>query len=81
MLGAEINSLPEDIANEASRFFNLNIEWLEAALSPPGKNHQKKSGNHSRAVTILSALSGAMIVSRATGDTSLFDQVADHLSI
>lgn len=80
MLGAEINSLPKDVAIEARRFFNLNIDWLEAALTPPKGKPKKKDDIRGKALLVLSALDGAMIVSRATGDNSIFDTVADQVS-
>lgn len=80
MLGAEISSLPEDVALETKRFFNLNIDWLEAALTPSTGKHGKTADLRGKALLILSALDGAMIVSRATGDNSIFKQVADQVS-
>ncbi|MFQ5626300.1 MAG: TetR/AcrR family transcriptional regulator [Methyloligellaceae bacterium] len=81
MLGAEISSLPGDVAKEVRRFFDLNIDWLEAALTPARDKPSKRYDARSKAVMVLSALEGAIIVARATGDASLFDQVADYLSI
>ena len=80
MLGAEISSLPSDVAGEASRFFKLNIDWLEAAFTPDGSKSSKKNDARSKAALVLSTLAGAMIVSRATGDFTIFDEAADRLS-
>ncbi len=80
MLGAEISSLPNDVAVEARRFFNLNIDWLVAALTPTKGKTKKKDDIRGKALLVLSALDGAMIVSRATGDPSIFDTVADQVS-
>ncbi len=80
MLGAEIDSLPKDVANEARRFFNLNIDWLETALTRTGGKTGKKTDIHGKALLVMSALDGALIISRATGDTSHFDQVAEQVS-
>jgi len=85
MLGAEISSLPKDVAKEVRRFFDLNIAWLEAALTPARGSASISASitddARGNAVMVLSALEGAIIVARATGDASLLDQVADHLSI
>jgi TetR/AcrR family transcriptional repressor of nem operon len=81
MLGAEISSLPKDVATEARRFFNLNIDWLEAALTPHKGKAKKNDDFRGKALLVLSALDGAMIVSLATGDHSIFDQVADQVSL
>ena len=80
MLGAEINSLPGDVAREARRFFDLNIDWLEAALTSASDEHSTPGGARSKALLVLSALEGALIVSRATGDLSIIDQISDQLS-
>ena len=80
ILGAEISSLPKDVALEARRFFKLNIDWLEAALAPQNGKPKNKNGIRGKALLVLSALDGAMIVSRATGEKSIFDQVADQVS-
>jgi hypothetical protein len=80
MLGAEISSLPSDVAGEASRFFKLNIDWLEAAFTPDGSKSSKKNDARSKAAMVLSTLAGAMIVSRAAGDFTIFDEAADQLS-
>lgn len=80
MLGAEISSLPADVALETRRFFSLNIDWLEAALTPAKGKPGKKADLRGRALLILSALDGAMIVSHTIGDNSIFKQVADQVS-
>lgn len=81
MLGAEISSLPSDVAKEVRRFFDLNIGWLEAAFTSARGETSTKGDARGKAAMVLSALEGALIVSRATGDASLLDQVADQLSI
>jgi len=81
MLGAEISSLPGGVAKEVRRFFDLNISWLEAALTPVRGGASPKGGTRDKAAMILSALEGAIIVSRATGNASLLDHVAEQLSI
>lgn len=81
MLGAEISSLPSDVTKEVRRFFDLNIGWLEAALTPARRKTSTKGDARGKAAMVLSALEGAIIVSRATGNASMLDQVADQLSI
>ncbi len=80
MLGAEIDSLPKDVASEARRFFNVNIDWLETALTRKGGKAGKKTDIRGKALLVMSALDGAMLISRATGDNSSFDQVSELVS-
>ena len=80
MLGAEIASLPIEVSDEARRFFDRNLEWLEAALAPrvpaPAAGD---TATRDRALTILAALEGAMIVSRTIGELGVFDRIAERL--
>lgn len=68
MFGAEIASLPEDIAAEVKRFFQRNIEWLEVVLS-------RLDADGSLAPFILAVLEGALIVARSLGRPKLFDEI------
>jgi len=73
LLGAEIGALPEPLVEETQKFFDTNIEWLERVLI-------RKDGNagdvHARALHILSAIQGALIVTRTCDDPEAFDEIA-----
>lgn len=80
ILGAEVSSLPLVVADEAKQFFQRNVDWLEtvlarsadADLTDPAKRHQ-------RALSILSALEGAMIIARTLDQTDVLDEVAEQI--
>ena len=80
ILGAEVSSLPLVVADEAKQFFQRNVDWLETVLgrtadpdlADPGKRRQ-------RALSILSALEGAMIIARTLDQTDVLDEVAEQI--
>ena len=80
ILGAEVSSLPLVVADEAKRFFHRNVDWLETVLgraadpdlADPGKRRR-------RALSILSALEGAMIIARTLDQTDVLDEVAEQI--
>ena len=81
MLGAEIAALPLEVANEARGFFDRNLEWLEAALTPRGAQTGRGDvETHDRALTVLAALEGAMLLSRSLGELGVFDRIAARLT-
>ena len=75
MLGAEIEVLPTQVLLETRRFFQQNISWLEAAYSVSGSIAEAKI----RATQTIATLEGAMIVSKAMDDLSLFDQAVENI--
>jgi TetR/AcrR family transcriptional regulator, transcriptional repressor for nem operon len=77
VLGAEIGSLPEDVGGHARIFFEENIKWLTSALTTSSRLSDAKAKAYS--VLILSALEGAMIVSKSLGDEAVFEIVARGL--
>ncbi len=80
MLGAEIASLPVEVADEARRFFELNLDWLETALSPRGPAARPgHADTRSRALGILATLEGAVILSRSLGELAVFEQIAARI--
>lgn len=68
VLGAEADGLPKPVAVEVTNFFAENVSWLTArfdALSFTQPSDQAK--------TTLALLQGAMIISAASEDNSVFD--------
>jgi TetR/AcrR family transcriptional repressor of nem operon len=66
MLGAEAETLPERVRTGVTAFFELNLSWLEAAVT-----RGKKSGEFTlcdrpdqAALLLFAALEGAMVVGR-----------------
>ena len=77
VLGAEFGSLPSEVGSHTRVFFERNIEWLKAAFVACRLTDAKAK---SCAIHILSALEGAMIVSKTMADESVFETVAKTLS-
>jgi TetR/AcrR family transcriptional regulator, transcriptional repressor for nem operon len=81
VLGAENTALPAEVAREAKRFCELNLAWLERALSARGEaSGAERTSLRRQALVILSALEGAMIVARNLGNHAAFDEVAEGLT-
>lgn len=75
MLAAEIDSVPAEVRAEVVRFVNLNVEWLAGRLgSVPGAT-MSPDATRNRAKAIFSALEGAMLMARGTGDIADFDSI------
>ncbi|MEM9146936.1 MAG: TetR/AcrR family transcriptional regulator [Pseudomonadota bacterium] len=75
VLGAEVQSLPTPVADQARVFFKRNLNWLTEALRRPGKPPP-----HRDAVRILASLEGAMMMASALEDASVLDTVCEDLS-
>lgn len=73
ILGAEIANLPQAVAAATGDFFRRNIDWLAVVYARTGHGVPE---SRAQAVRLISALEGALIVSRATGDDGLFETVA-----
>ena len=68
LLGAQGESLPEKVRNEVKRFFNKNIAWLREAHAANGESNPEQA-----AITTVSLLEGAMMISKALDDSSHFE--------
>ena len=79
MLGAELPTLPEEVANEVKAFFDNLTAWLEGALESGVKNDLVKldSSVHTEAATLVSVVYGAMLAARAYGGVGLFKDVTN----
>ena len=74
ILGAESQSLPENVSAEAARFFRLNIHWLAALYESADPNNQAEPAEI-RAMRTMATLEGAMIVARNVDDPDAFDHI------
>ena len=91
MLGAEVESLPPEVASEVRTFFELNVEWLAAVLSRRaggapcnGVPEDGVSGDRTmaerQALTILAMLEGALVVARTMRRDEVFDRIAEAVT-
>jgi TetR/AcrR family transcriptional regulator, transcriptional repressor for nem operon len=81
MLAAEYRTLPKPMQNAVIRFFDENEAWLEAVLVQGQEQGTLEfAGTPSDAARmIVSALEGAMLVSRPYGDPARFQATAARL--
>lgn len=81
MLGSEVAALPAEVAAEAKRFFERNIDWLEAVLSRRENGPAAdRAASRREALTILAALEGASILAHTLEDPSVFDRVVEAVT-
>ncbi|MFM0207681.1 TetR/AcrR family transcriptional regulator [Paraburkholderia sediminicola] len=80
MLGAELPSLPEEVAQEVKAFFDNLTAWLEQVLESGVKNDLVKLGSsvQTEAASLVSLVYGAMLAARACGNATLFKDVTDN---
>jgi TetR/AcrR family transcriptional repressor of nem operon len=81
MLATEVLTLDEAMLPGLKRFFAQNTKWLSEILKE-GKAHQIFTLNGTAAThagLLLSALQGALLLARTTGDHKAFDQTASLL--
>jgi len=66
MLGAEADSLPDEVTSEVTRFFKANLDWLTAVVAEGQQASliRPKPSSAAIAETFLCALEGAMVVGR-----------------
>ena len=74
VLGAETESLPDRVSHEIKSFFNQNIDWLTQQYEALGK---AVPADHAK--TVISSLSGAMILSASSHDNSIFDAATNSV--
>lgn len=79
MLGAELPSLPEEVAKEVKAFFDNLTAWLEQVLESGATNDLVKLdlSVQTEAATLVSLIYGAMLAARAYGTVALFKDVTD----
>lgn len=80
ILSTEINTLPREVADEAKRFFERNLEWLTGLLARGvSEGHLKISTTPDKEASLLLAtLEGAMILSKGMDDLTCFDEIVEN---
>jgi TetR/AcrR family transcriptional repressor of nem operon len=80
MLGAELPSLPEEVAQAVKTFFDNLTSWLEQVLQSGEKSDLIKldSPVHTEAASLVSVVYGAMLAARVHGDVALFKDVTER---
>src|SRR5262245_55095354 len=73
MIGAEVNGVPEELGRNVRAFFAANEAWLARVYEHSGL---PRGASRSRARLMLSALEGAMLISRTGPDSATFEDVA-----
>jgi len=71
IMGAEANGLPDEVNRKTAAFFKANKAWLEALFARHGV-----ADPQGKALMIVAALEGGMIIASASKDRALFDQIA-----
>jgi TetR/AcrR family transcriptional repressor of nem operon len=71
MLGAEADSLPDEVASEVARFFAVNLNWLTAVIAEGQRASliRPKPSSAAIAQAFLCTLEGAMVVGRGLRST------------
>ncbi len=76
LFGAEVALLPVPVAAEVQGFFERSVEWLQVVLARDGSGGAvDEAESRRRALTILAALQGAMIVARTLERVEIFDDI------
>lgn len=77
MLGAELPTLPDEVASEVRAHFEDVEKWLENVLDAgiQANQLQFKGAAKSEASTLVSLVYGAMLTARAYGTAALFSDV------
>jgi hypothetical protein len=72
MIGAEVGGVPAEVSAEVREFFRANELWLTRVFERAGAHTATARG---RAKLFVSALEGAMLIARASGEAGSFDDV------
>jgi TetR/AcrR family transcriptional repressor of nem operon len=72
MIGAEVDAVPAEISAEVREFFRANELWLVLVFEGAGAH---TATARKKARLFVSALEGAMLIARASGDIGSFDDV------
>lgn len=80
MLGTELPALPDDVAEEVKAHFSDLTAWLEYVLATGVKAKQFKldADVPTEAITFLSTVYGAMLVTRVSGTPALFGVILEN---
>ncbi len=75
LLGAEIDCLPDIVAQCIQTFFLANLDWIKNALP----DHLTDAQKDANAAVILAGHQGAMMLATSMKDTALFDTITAQL--
>ena len=78
ILGAEADSLPEEVVEATRHFFESNLEWLAVVLERVDTECSHEEAR-TRAFRMLAALEGALILARSLGETDAYSKAVDEL--
>ncbi len=81
MLGAQVQSLPDEVTHEVSSFFRINLGWLTRVFSEGQRAKLIRSGRSSQSLAemYLCALEGAMVVGRGVSSSRGPKQISQTL--
>jgi TetR/AcrR family transcriptional repressor of nem operon len=81
MLASEAQTLAPELNTQLTHFFDINHSWLSKVLKAGETNKQIKLSTTAdgQASLFLAALQGALLVARAYGKQSIFDQTTETL--
>ena len=74
MLGAEIAKLPDPVALNVRKFFERNVAWIATVFRRKGIDNPEASARRA-----VATLEGGLILARATGQLSAFDDAASGI--
>jgi len=74
LLGAERDTLPEDVRKVVRQFYIRLRRWVEMAMGGEGN-----PGRRARAETLIAGLEGALIMARVIGNPKILDRVSGQL--
>lgn len=79
VFGSELHTLPISVQEEVTSFYDVIFEWL-ATLLRRFPQYARNSGRDARhaAITIVAAMNGAQICTRAAHDRSLFEVIVQQ---
>lgn len=77
LLGAQSDSLPEQVKSEIKRFFELNINWLQQTYIEE-KGLAVESAR-AKAIQLLASLEGMMILAKVLDDKTAFDNLKHYI--
>ena len=73
LLGAQGESLPDKVRTQVTRFFDENLAWLKHAHTLNGEDDPEYA-----AITTISLLQGAMMISKALDDHRHFERATKY---
>ena len=76
LFGAEVTSLPGNVAEETRIFFERNRDWLMAVLADDTR-FADDDARERAALTLIAKLQGAMIMARTMIDVGVFETILE----